>query len=704
MRITVTGPPGTTVTAAELERPQTTRLGRVLWSRAWAGWPGIVLAATVVTLLNWPAWARIEVGLDTSWQAGLSIAFIHRLQWGPGLDFTYGPYGFAGFLEPFYRSTALVAFVFIFAVTWLLAGLLVAGLRHYWGLAAAGVVAWAVVELSWAPLRAADIASVVGLGLALCIFETGENVRRANLATLLGALAGFVILVKLNTGVVLVGLLVLALAGSEGSRAARLRAGGQAGAALVAMFVIGWAGAGQSFANLASFIRASVSLLVGYSAAMGDPLDQASTAYWAVAILLVAAGVFAPAFRGRSRWARFVLLVMLAGWSWAVVKEGFVAGNHFPGFFRIVLAAIAIACLLRPPRWLYGGGLALAACITLVVSPQPVVDPFGSVRAFGAEVADLAQSGRFARLSAQTRVQLLSAEMLPRSALSLLGRRTLAIEPWEDLVAWAVPAAKWDPEPVVQSYSAYTSYLDHLDASFLASPKAPERVLYWPLQSGFDSRDPFMDPPATTEAIYCHYIQEGLEGPWQLLGRVPDRCGPESALGQVRSRFGLPVDVPSAPGKMVVATFTLSSPLLSKLQGALLKPPEVYLTTWSGHGRPVRYRFVTGTAGDEHVLSAPSTLGYSSAFTPDPIRRLELSGGGWTGGEGSVTVVFREVTLLPERSARDASLGGHGARTGLGQQRAQLRRAEGVSGARAVGGDGESYPDHLAPGSHDGRA
>lgn len=663
MRVSISDPPSSTVTAPELAAPGASNLGwAAQLSRVLAGWLGTAVAATAVTLLNWPGWARVEVGLDPSWQAGLAVGFTHRMQWGPGLDFTYGPYGFAGFLEPFYRSTALVAFVYIFAVTWLLAGLLVAGLRYYWGLAAAGLVAWAVVELSWAPLRAADIASVVGLGLALCIFETRENRRRANLATALGALAGFVVLVKLNTGAVLVGLLVLALVGSEGPRPERLRAAGQAVAALVAVFAIAWAGAGQSFANLASFTRASVSLFLGYSAAMSDTLGREPIVFWAGTILLVAACVFAPAFRGRTRRAQAVLLVMLAGWSWAMVKEGFVAGNHFPGFFRIVLVAVAMACLLHPPRWLYGGALALAACITLVASPQPLVDPFGSLRSLGSEVADLVQSGRFARLTSRSRAQLLSAEMLPASALSHLGRSTTAIEPWEDLVAWADPAAHWDPEPIVQSYSAYTSYLDHLDAAFLTSRRAPEHVLYWPLRTGFDSRDPSMDPPATTEAIYCHYVQEGLVGPWQLLERVPDRCGAEKTISEARSRFGLRVDVPSAPGKMVVATFTLTSPLLSKLEVALLKPPEVYLTTLSGRDKPARYRFVTGTAGDDHVLSVPVDLGYSSTFAPVPVRQLEFSGGGWKTDQGSVTVVFRELALFPRRSAGDAPLGGDSAR------------------------------------------
>jgi hypothetical protein len=274
----------------------------------------------------------------------------------------------------------------------------------------------------------------------------------------------------------------------------------------------------------------------------------------------------------------------------------------------------------------------------------------------------------------------------------------MAIEPWEDIVAWADPGARWDPEPIVQSYQANTSYLDHLDAAFLASRRAPEHILYWPLRTGFDSRDPSMDPPATTETVYCHYVQEGLAGPWQILERVPDRCGVEKTVSRVHSHFGVRVDVPSAHGKMVVATFTLTFPLLSKLEVAVLKPPEVFLTTWTGRGRPERYRFVTGTAADDHVLSVPTELGYSSPFGPVPIRQFELSGGGWKAGQGAVTVVFRELALFPKRSACHTGLGGDGGRMGVGEQGQQLRNIKGIGGARAVRGDGKGNAHDLAGG------
>ncbi len=152
---------------------------------------------------------------------------------------------------------------------------------------------------------------------------------------------------------------------------------------------------------------------------------------------------------------------------------------------------------------------------------------------------------------------------------------------------------------MLQSYSAYTSYLDQLDARFLSSSRAPERILYQPVT--INDRDQWWEPPATLEAMYCHYRQIGPVGRWLLLARVPGpgRCGPSTVIGQATTRFGEPLNVPaSPPGKMTVATFSITSPALARAEAAALKGPEVYLTAWYGGAVSQKYRFITGTAAD----------------------------------------------------------------------------------------------------------
>lgn len=611
-------------------------------------WPGTALVALAVTLLNWPHWQRIAPGLDASWQAGIAVAFTRHMQWGPAVDFTYGPYGFAGFVEPFYRSTSLIAMAYVLCVTWLLSAMLVAGLRKYlpgrgWlTLVAAGFIAWVVISLSWVVGRTADFASLAGLGLAFILVRTDGPRLRTALAIVLGALAGFTLLVKLDTGIVLIGLVVLAVAGTpHGTR--RLRLAWQSSAAFLMIFIVGWAGAHQSFNNLVSFGRSSMSLAVGYSSAMGGPLPNSGIAWRALAVGALTLLAYWMVLRHRPRRERLAGWLMLVGWGWATVKEGFVSGDHYVEFFRVILLAVALACLWTRHKFIYAGALVLVAFATHSVAGGPFLHPSADLHAFGTEVAEITSSGRFSQMTMSTRERVLGGEPLTPGTVASLRRYTVAIEPWEDMVAWAAPELQWDPEPVLQSYSAYTASLDKMDAAFLTSARAPQRILYWPLS--FDGRDASWDSPAAMEALYCRYRQLTTSESWQVLGRAPDRCGQAETLSTVNARFGQRVKVPRAPGKMVVATFSIAAPELSKLEGLVLKSPPTYVTVWPSRGKAVRYRFLTGTAGDEHVLALPTTLGYSARFTPEPAQQLEFSGDGLSPGHGSVTITFTAVDM-----------------------------------------------------------
>lgn len=607
--------------------------------------------AMAVTLLVWPGWEAVTTGLDPSWRAGTALAFVQHVQWGPALDFTYGPYGFAGFLMPLYRSTALIAVGFVFVVTWVLAALLVHGLRNYWpgrhwGLAAAGVVTWALVSVSLAVTRADDFSGVAGLGLGLCMLRDAgrSRVRTLVLATGLAALCGFTLLVKADSGLLLLLLLVLALIGgvepSAWHRVTALSAG-----ALAVAFAAAWALAGQDFSDLVSFGRGSLSALLGYSSAVGGNLPSPSVAWWAWAVGIVAAAAFALGLRGHSAREKWTGSLMTGSWGWETVKEGFVTGDHFELFFRVAVIAVGLTSLLCCPRFVLTVALALTVFVAWDVSGTFPGDQVAGPPGLVDQLADIAQQSRFTRLTESIRAGVIKDEHLKPGVISALVGKTLTIEPWEDLVAWAVPGGKWDPEPVLQSYSAYSVYLDHIDAAFLSSGEAPQRALMEAY--AYDHGAPSLDPPATMEALYCRYAQVMVSGRWQVLRRVPDRCGSPRRLSTVHARFGQPVAVPSDRGAVVVASFSFAQPLLSRLASVVLRPPAMYIQIQAADGRTHRYRFVPGTAGDAHVVSAPAALRYSEPFTPLDARSVELSGDGWASGQGKWTVTFDALRFEP---------------------------------------------------------
>jgi hypothetical protein len=617
---------------------------------AWArGWAGVAVVSFLATVLSWRPyqWHPVYAGIDPAWDVGLAMGFTRHLQWGPSVIFTFGPYGFVDGIFPFYRLTAVLSILYALAVIWGLAALVVSALRPSWGVLGAGVAAWAALTLASSKTGYSDVAAATALALALAALAARQDRVRLGLVALLGALAGFQLMVKTSDGLLTVGLLVVVVAlGDLGWR----KALPAAGAPLVAVFLGGWVAAGQSVSNVASYWRGSLSVATGYSSAMQVSHGRSAENWYAVLVCLLIAMLFAVSLRGKPGRYQVAVGLLLAGFLWAALKEGFVRHDtHDLTFFGLAMVVVLLARVKRPFVPLQAAVFVVTAvifCVAAGTVPVQLHSPGATTTAFVQDAGVALGIGGLGPAQGADRARFLSTgDAVPPATLSLLAGHSVAVEPLEDSIVYAYPRLRWDPEPVVQSYSAYTSYLDRLDASFLASRRAPERILYQP-GGVIDGRDKFLDPPATIESMYCHYVQLAAPGPALVLERVSNRCGPPVEVRRVSAPFGTPVAVPRGRGKAVVATFSFGVPTGTKLAGVLLKPPTMTLTAWDGGTAPPdSYRFITGTAADDHVVSAPSSLGYSPAFTPPDITRLTLSGGGWPAGQGRFTVTFYTVTM-----------------------------------------------------------
>jgi hypothetical protein len=487
----------------------------------------------------------------------------------------------------------------------------------------------------------------LGTALALALAAVWDEQDRSRLGWLvaLGALAGLQVMVELNIGLVTVGLAVLAVAG--GARRGRRAASGCL-SFLVAVLLAA-AITRQNLSNLGSYLRGSLQVTLGYSSAMSTSSGRGAEDVFAAVLALLVALIFGLAARQLPKRAKWSVATMLAGWGWEALKEGFVRHDlHDLTFLGLMVVVLALARLPRHLLPLQGCAFLTAMAMALVANGG-VVDslhsPIEDARALGTEVYDLALGGSVASQSEDNRLELLeTGDDLPASGLRALSPYTVAGDPFEVGLSYAYPQLRWGPEPVLQSYSAYTSYLDNLDARFLASKKAPERILDQAL--AIDGQDPWWAPSSTDVALVCHYEPLGSLAAWQVLARVPDRCGPARLVRVDHAPFGQRVKVPTLRGDLVVAAFSLTSPLWARLEGWALKPPATFATTWTPR-QAVTYRFLPGTAADEHIIDIPTRLRYGSGFAPAPVKWLTMSGGGWSRGQGRFTVTFYALAVRP---------------------------------------------------------
>jgi hypothetical protein len=599
---------------------------------------GAVLgAAGLVALLGW----RVGMnppgpGLDGSWNAGLAIAAEGGLQFGRDVVFSYGPLGFLQSPYVFYGDLGVVAFIFKAGVYLGFCLGLVWALQRALPLWLAAVISFVLVAI----LPLLEQSLLVAVLAALALLEEERSPRVLGAFVFLGAsFAAVEALVKLSSGPVVVAILFLALIGA--------RAGWLRIAAFLGLFVVEalglWLLAGQSLGAIPDFLANTREVISGYGGAMIREVDVAP---WKVTVASIAAagisiGLVAACGVGRFRdrrahWAAAALMGIA---SFTIFKEGMVRADagHLSLFFSAA-CVLWIAIPWTPQRrlWLLGGGAAIAL-IGLPVRPPGMptnLDAVANVRYAFDQARNLVSPSRRKEAMRAGRSGMRATYRLDPATRASLRGRTVAIEPWEVGVAWAY-GLEWEPLPVFQDYSAYTAELDRLNAETVEDPDGPERILRenpllvfpeFPTRD-LDSRFFGWDPPEQQRAVLCNFAPLRTTERWQILSRIPDRCGEPRPAGSVEASAGESVAVPAPrPGEVV----------FTRIEGAGVEGLEK-ISTLLFHARVRRlvvngtetYRLTPETAGDGLLLRGRGAFVEAGGFSPIPqARTLALTGAG----------------------------------------------------------------------------
>ncbi len=593
------------------------------------GWLGWVAGTALLVVLTWPPSVQLpSVGLDPSWVAGLGMAWRDHLDFGSQLLFTYGPLGFlehpALYDTSAYRLATLYELVIGFAeafVIWRAASVT-------WGRGWAWLIALLVMCV------AATVEGRVVIAVGVCVLLLTDQRLRPRMwwVVVLGAWAGFELLGKQGTALIVPGVLFVALAfmTTPGTRARRL---GVFIAASAAGFLGGWFLAGQSGGALPEFIHSAIQFLQGYSASMSTDDPTAHRTYWG-ALVVVIALVIGLRTIGRDSVRRGIggLAAVSALATFLMFKQGFVRmdAGHLTLFFGFIVALV----VLLP----WGPARRMQAFLTLLlalavlfgsngVDPASVVNPRSSPSDFrqsirltfrGAERQTLAEAGR--------RTMLDTYKIQP-SVFAALSGHGVHVVPWEAGVVWA-ERLRWDPLPVFQNYAAYTTWLDDRNADEIAAGRGPDRILQAPAQA-IDGRLPGWDPPSQNVEQLCSYRPIVQQPEWRVLARGPQRCGPARKVATVTAKLGEAIKVPAVARDelLVVHVNGLEVSGLEKIRALAFKPRD----RWSiVDGRIVRV--MPGTAQDGLLLRAPVTVDPPGPFQLSPqARTLSF----WVGKAGS---------------------------------------------------------------------
>jgi hypothetical protein len=571
----------------------------------------VAAVALAIMLLAWQGASLMPAaGVDASWMAGLSMAVHNGVSFGDHAIFTFGPLGFLAVPSIWYGGLGIASFAYLIMVRLALALLLFASLRRTFGGLAAFVIA--VVVAGPASFQAETV--LVLIGLVLAATSELEHHQLVAVSAAGGAFAGFESLAKLSVVPSVSAMTAIFVLGFRGRRrdctAAALVSG-------FGVFLIGSFASGQTLSSLPDYIRNAIQIASGYSSAMSVSLGHG----WEVAATAVAFvfGIWGALHMTETASRRWVIVLLWTAFWFCAFKEGFVRQDpgHESVFFGAMLGGFAAF------RWRWTHRVPALACATALLifvlaargeSFGSLVHPVASVRQAFHEGSDALSP---TSVIADGREHIQRIEPLDRQSLALLAGHTTAPYPTELALAWAY-RLKWDPVPVLQSYSAYTSKLDGVDASFLSSSHAPQRMLLR-RESGIDGRVVSFDQGETNRTILCRYREVHSSGMFAVLELSPNRCSASRPLLTLHADWGQSVGVPGPPDAHSLVFVRIKGASVSgleRLRALLFKPHQRFVAI---NGRP--FRLVEGTAADGLPLRATAGYDYSPPFNFAPDAR-----------------------------------------------------------------------------------
>lgn len=191
-----------------------------------------------------------------------------------------------------------------------------------------------------------------------------------------------------------------------------------------------------------------------------------------------------------------------------------------------------------------------------------------------------------------------------------LRTKTVNAIPWA--ISWVVENhLRWDPMPIAQTYSAYTPYLDHLDARQLASPSGASRIVV--SFTEIDRRYLVWDPPAVWGTVLSRYSCSATQGESAVLDRSSPRWRGLAPIGSATAHLGQWLSVPTAPGKYEFADIDIASSPVGAVAGLLFRQTPIFANLRLSNGQQIdSVRVVAGTAGDglylSHFIASPQAL------------------------------------------------------------------------------------------------
>jgi hypothetical protein len=175
------------------------------------------------------------------------------------------------------------------------------------------------------------------------------------------------------------------------------------------------------------------------------------------------------------------------------------------------------------------------------------------------------------------------------------------VYPWNQEAIFA-HGLRYQPRPIIQSYSAYSPGEEEMNADHLRNTLAPDHILF--AIAPIDNHYPALEDGRSWPDLLTRYDIKSADGPFLLLTRsaIP-RKYQMVPIEDTAIPFGKPLALPAVGDGPIWAEIDIDQTLSGIAISMLYKPPPLSLTIYLRDGREGDFRLVPGMARSGFLLS-----------------------------------------------------------------------------------------------------
>lgn len=548
------------------------------------------LAYLLFLFLPAPFFRYPEPGIDNSWNIALNLAYKYHLVFGKDFIFTYGPLGILHSRLPIAVDPWIYLLFDLYFLVNLFFILRDIFRRHF----TIGVAAFIFVAGSiW--IRE-ELYDWFFFFLLFYLFSYVREPSKPFYLVRAAVLAVIGLYFKLNLGIIAIIVFFVTITYSLLRK--KLSVMRFFLFILFILFLI-WTGGYVLNVDLKRYIIASLQLIKGYADASYWPVAGEYFTYFhltlailAIVTIWIVARLGAMAYKRnlvRNADELFIYaLICLA--IYLYFKSSFVrADGHVFQFFRSIPVLVGFLFLFS--SWEFRVMPAVCCWLVLALSvfsvnlATPETHPYRKLFTLSFIGDKAVDAGHYFSGIAGYRKAAAALEKqtaAPNALKTIIGSHTADALPWEISTVY-FNGLRYDPRPVIQSYSAYTTYLDSLNFAKYNSPDAPDYLLW--SYGTIDLRYAFYDETRTKLAILDRYRPIGDVDGVLVLRKNGDRRRLVKT-GEQESEVNLNQDIPIGhTDGLQFARLFVRYRRKGRLLGFLQGPPtlKITITLEDGH-------------------------------------------------------------------------------------------------------------------------